>query len=85
MSAWLALVLTDVVAVATFARCFTGPGELTAALVTLLLVHLVGLEARARELQRREIGLGLVQQSLMGFGRQGGQLLVGLPAGSVLP
>ncbi len=46
MSAWLALVLTDVVAVATFARCFTGPGELTAALVTLLLVHLVGLEAR---------------------------------------
>ena len=46
MSAWLALVLTDVIAVATFARCFSGPGELTAALSSLLLVHLAGLTAR---------------------------------------
>ncbi|MGD0873459.1 MAG: transglutaminase domain-containing protein [Acidimicrobiales bacterium] len=58
MSAWLALVLTDVVAVATFARCFTGPGELTAALVTLLLVHLVGLEARGGMSALRVTGLG---------------------------
>jgi len=46
MSAWLALVLTDVIAVATFARCFTGPGELVAALPSLVLVHLTGLAAR---------------------------------------
>ena len=46
MNAWLALVVTDVVAVTTFARCFTGPGELTAALVSLVLVHLLGLAAR---------------------------------------
>ncbi len=46
MSAWLALGLTDVIAVATFARCFTGPGELTAALVSVLLAHLAGLAAR---------------------------------------
>ena len=46
MSAWLALVVTDVVAVATFARCFTGPGELTAALASLLFAHLIGLAAR---------------------------------------
>ena len=42
MSTWLALVLTDVIAVATFARCFTGPGELTASLATLLVVQLAG-------------------------------------------
>ncbi len=46
MSAWLALVLTDVIAVTTFARCFSGPGELTAALTTLLVVHLICLMAR---------------------------------------
>ena len=46
MNAWLALVITDVVAVSTFARCFSGPGELTAALVTLVAVHLAGLAAR---------------------------------------
>jgi transglutaminase-like putative cysteine protease len=46
MSTWLALVLTDVVAVTTFARCYTGPGELTAALMTLLAVHLTCLAAR---------------------------------------
>src|SRR5208283_3619263 len=46
MSAWIALVLTDVIAVTTFARCFNGPGELTAALVTLLVVHLTCLQAR---------------------------------------
>jgi len=46
MSAWLALVVTDVIAVASFARCFTGPGELTAALITLLLVHLAAFAAR---------------------------------------
>jgi len=46
VSAWLALVVTDALAVTTFARCFTGPGELTAALITLLVVHLVGLAAR---------------------------------------
>jgi len=46
MSTWLALVLTDVIAVTTFARCFTGPGELTAALATLLAVHLAGFAAR---------------------------------------
>ena len=45
-SAWLALVVTDVIAVASLARCFTGPGELTAGLVTLVLAHLVGLAAR---------------------------------------
>jgi len=48
MSAWLALVLTDVIAVASLARCFTGPGELTAALTSLLLVHLAGFAARGR-------------------------------------
>jgi hypothetical protein len=46
VSSWLALVLVDTIAVASFARCFTGPGELTAALVTLLFVHLAGLAAR---------------------------------------
>jgi transglutaminase-like putative cysteine protease len=46
MSAWLALVVTDLIAVASFARCFTGPGELTAALITLLLAHLAGFAAR---------------------------------------
>ena len=46
MSGWLALVLTDVIAVATFARCFTGPGELAAALPTLVLAHLAGFAAR---------------------------------------
>ena len=46
MSAWLALVVTDVVAVTTFARCFTGPGELVAALASLVLAHLLGLAAR---------------------------------------
>jgi hypothetical protein len=46
MSAWLALVVTDVIAVASFARCFTGPGELTIALITVLLAHLAGFEAR---------------------------------------
>ena len=46
MSAWLALVFTDVIAVTTFARCFTGPGELTTALVSLLFAHLAGLAAR---------------------------------------
>ena len=46
MSAWLALMLTDAIAVATFARCFTGPGELTAALAVLVLAHLSGLAAR---------------------------------------
>ena len=46
MSAWLALVFTDAIAVTTFARCFTGPGELTAALVSLLFAHLAGLAAR---------------------------------------
>ena len=46
MSAWLALVLTDAIAVVTFARCFTGPGELTAALAGLVLAHLSGLAAR---------------------------------------
>ena len=46
MSSWLALVLVDTIAVASFARCFTGPGELTAALATLLVVHLAGLAAR---------------------------------------
>ncbi len=48
MSTWLALVLTDVIAVASLARCFTGPGELTAALTSLLLVHLAGFAARGR-------------------------------------
>ncbi|MGO9965578.1 MAG: transglutaminase-like domain-containing protein [Acidimicrobiales bacterium] len=46
MSAWLALVVTDVIAVASFARCFTGPGELTVALITLLLAHLAGFAGR---------------------------------------
>ncbi len=46
MSEWLSLVLTDVIAVASFARCFTGPGELTAALASLLVAHLAGLAAR---------------------------------------
>jgi transglutaminase-like putative cysteine protease len=54
MNAWLVLVLVDVVAVAGFARCFTGPGELTAALVTLAVVHLVGHASwRARPGPRR--------------------------------
>jgi transglutaminase-like putative cysteine protease len=46
MSAWLALVITDMIAVSTFARCFTGPGELSAALTSLVLAHAVGLFAR---------------------------------------
>ena len=46
MNAWLALVVVDTIAVASFARCFTGPGELTAALLTLFAVHLTGLAAR---------------------------------------
>lgn len=52
MSVWLALLLVDGVAVASLARCFTGPGELTAALVTLVAVHLVGLAARRGLLRR---------------------------------
>jgi transglutaminase-like putative cysteine protease len=39
-------VLTDVTAVSSFARCFTGPGELTAALSSLIVVHLTALAAR---------------------------------------
>ena len=39
MSAWLALVLADAVAVTSMARCFTGPGELAVALVSLFAVH----------------------------------------------
>jgi transglutaminase-like putative cysteine protease len=35
------LVLTDLAAVATLARCFTGPGELVVALPSCLFVHLV--------------------------------------------
>jgi transglutaminase-like putative cysteine protease len=46
MSAWLALVFVDVVAVASLARCFTGPGELTAALASLLAAHLAGFASR---------------------------------------
>jgi transglutaminase-like putative cysteine protease len=46
VSAWLALVVTDVIAVASFARCFTGPGELKAALITLLVAHLAGFAQR---------------------------------------
>lgn len=46
MSSWLALVVTDAIAVSTFTRCFTGPGELTAALATLVAVHLAGFAAR---------------------------------------
>jgi transglutaminase-like putative cysteine protease len=53
MSAWAALVITDLIAVATFARCFTGPGELTAVFTTLMVVHLAGLAARHRLLGRR--------------------------------
>lgn len=40
-SPFVLLVLTDLAAVATLARCFTGPGELAIALPTCLLVHLV--------------------------------------------
>ena len=46
MNAWIALVLVDVVAVTSLTRCFTGPGELTAAIVTLVAVHLCGLASR---------------------------------------
>jgi transglutaminase-like putative cysteine protease len=53
MSAWAALVITDLIAVATFARCFTGPGELTTAFTTLMVVHLAGLASRRRLLGRR--------------------------------
>lgn len=40
MKSRAALVLTDAVAVCAVARCFSGPGELTAALGTLAVVHL---------------------------------------------
>ena len=53
MNAWAALVITDLIAVATFARCFTGPGELTTAFTTLMIVHLAGLASRRRLLGRR--------------------------------
>jgi transglutaminase-like putative cysteine protease len=48
LSTWLGLVIADAVAVTTLARCFSGPGELTAALVTLIVVHLAGLLARQK-------------------------------------
>jgi hypothetical protein len=38
---WVSLVLVDLVAVATFARCFTGPGELALLLPVCLLAHLL--------------------------------------------
>ena len=38
---WVSLVLVDLVAVATFARCFTGPGELVVLLPICLLAHIV--------------------------------------------
>ncbi len=39
---WVSLILVDLVAVATFARCFTGPGELVVLLPVCLLAHLLG-------------------------------------------
>lgn len=53
MSTWLALVLVDMVAAASLARCFNGPGELTAALTTLVAVHLAVLAGRRKALGRR--------------------------------
>ena len=53
MSAWLALVLVDMVAVASLARCFNGPGELTSALATLVVVHLAVVAGCRRAFGRR--------------------------------
>jgi transglutaminase-like putative cysteine protease len=38
---WLLLCLVDLIAIATLARCFSGPGELALALPTCLLAHLL--------------------------------------------
>jgi transglutaminase-like putative cysteine protease len=72
-SAWVALVLADLIAVSTFARCFTGPGELTAALSSLMVVHLTALAARYGLLGYRRAWRGL-----------GAVAAVGLPVAMVL-
>jgi transglutaminase-like putative cysteine protease len=46
MSAWVALVLLDAVTVATFARCFTGPGELLVAIPVCVGAHIIAHLAR---------------------------------------
>jgi transglutaminase-like putative cysteine protease len=68
VSAWLALVLVDVVAVASFARCFTGPGELTAALVTLLAAQLVAHAAGSVRHARRTWALAVALAVLVPLG-----------------
>ncbi len=46
MGLWITLVLVDLVTVATFARCFTGPGELLLLVPLCLLAHLVARAGR---------------------------------------
>lgn len=46
MVPWLALVLLDTITVATFARCFTGPGELAYAIPVCIGAHVAARLAR---------------------------------------
>ncbi len=43
---WMALVLLDAVTVASFARCFSGPGELLIAVPVCIGAHLLAHLAR---------------------------------------
>ncbi|MGH9169959.1 MAG: transglutaminase domain-containing protein [Acidimicrobiales bacterium] len=59
-SAWLALVLLDAVAIAAFARCFTGPGELLVAIPVCIAVHVVAHLARWRAAKGQRLWAWLV-------------------------
>ncbi|HKH89093.1 MAG TPA: hypothetical protein VKA05_09715, partial [Acidimicrobiales bacterium] len=57
---WVALVLLDAVTVATFARCFSGPGELAIAVPVCIGAHLVAhLARRVSQGGQRAGGWGL--------------------------
>jgi transglutaminase-like putative cysteine protease len=56
MGPWLALVLLDAITVATFARCFNGPGELAVIVPVCIGAHLVahfarGVSAKGKRLE----------------------------------
>ena len=57
MTPWMALVLLDAVTVATFARCFNGPGELAIVVPICVGAHL--LAHAARRVSRRGLPLEL--------------------------
>ena len=53
---WMALVLIDAVTVATFARCFSGPGELAIAIPVCIGAHVLAHLARRVSREGRRVG-----------------------------